>query len=230
MLDLPLMVREAASGLDAGACLDHTGFIDAGHPSILAALEGLDLEEATARQRAAAVFAFVRDSVRYEFMAKFMRTEYVASHVLATGRGFCVQKSVLACALGRAAGVPTALVLSDMRDHTLPPRMARALGTDVMYQHGLNAYHVDGRWLLADGVFSPDLVARRAYRPVAFDGTADALLSSTTLSGRPHIEYTAFHGVHADLPFDAMMDEFRRGYSSVDIPALLELWDRIQNP
>ncbi|MBW2261811.1 MAG: transglutaminase family protein [Deltaproteobacteria bacterium] len=230
MIDLPLMVREAASALDPDACLEPTGFIDSGHPAIHEALARLGIEKASPRERALKVFAFVRDSVRYEFMAKFTREEYTASHVLAAGRGFCVQKSVLACALGRAAGVPTALVLSDMRDNTLPARMASALGTDVMYQHGLNAYHIGGRWLLTDGVFSPDLVMRRAYRPVLFDGTADALLASTTRSGKPHIEYTAFHGIHADLPFDAMMDKFRKGYSSVDIPALLELWDHIQNP
>ncbi len=230
MIDLAPMVREAGSTLAPEACLEPTPFIDARHPAILDALARLGLEGAPPGERAAAVFAFVRDEVSYEFMAKFTREEYVASHVLSTGRGFCVQKSVLACALGRAAGVPTALVLTDMRDHSLPARMARALGTDVMYQHGLNAFHLGGAWLLADGVFSPDLVSRRAYRPVLFDGTADALLSPTTLSGRPHIEYTAFHGIHADLPFDAMMDEFRRGYSRVDIPALLELWDRMRNP
>ena len=230
MIDLPRMSREAASALDPEACLQSTELIDADHPAIREILDRLPLDGASPADRAAAVFAWVRDSVQYEFMAKFTREEYVASHVLSVGRGFCVQKSMLACALGRAAGVPTALVLSDMRDHTLPARMARALGTDVMYQHGLNAYHLDGRWLLADGVFSPELVARRAYRPVTFDGTGHALLSPTTLSGRPHIEYTALHGIHADLPFDAMMDEFRRGYASVDIPALLELWERIQNP
>jgi transglutaminase-like putative cysteine protease len=230
MIDLPLEAREAASALDPGECLEPTDLADAGHPAIVAALEGLGIDGTSPRQRAAAVFAFVRDTVSYEFMAKFTRQEYVASHVLQRRRGFCVQKSMLACALGRAAGVPTALVLSDMRDHTLPARMVRVLGTDVMYQHGLNAYHLDGRWLLADGVFSPDLVGRRAYRPVLFDGTTDALLAPTTLSGKPHIEYTAFHGIHADLPFDELMDGFRTGYSSVDIPALLELWARIQNP
>jgi len=230
MIDLALMVREAASALDPRDCLEPTGFADADHPAIVEALDALGIDGAPPRERAAAVFAFVRDAVSYEFMAKFTRQEYVASHVLARRRGFCVQKSMLACALGRAAGVPTALVLSDMRDHTFPARMVRALGTDVMHQHGLNAYHLDGRWLLADGVFSPDLVARRAYRPVHFDGTADALLAPTTLSGRPHIEYTAFHGIHADLPFDELMDGFRRGYTSVDIPALLELWARIQDP
>jgi hypothetical protein len=230
MIDLPSIVIEAASTLDPGECLEPTWFADAEHPAIREALAGLHIADAPPHERAAAVFAFVRDAVTYEFMAKFTREEYVASHVLTMGRGFCVQKSMLACALGRAAGVPTALVLSDMRDHTLPARMVKALGSDVMYQHGLNAYHLDGRWLLADGVFSPDLVERRAYRPVLFDGMAHALLSSTTLSGRPHIEYTAFHGIHAELPWEDMMDAFRRDYASVDIPALLELWDRIQRP
>ena len=98
----------------------------------------------TARERAVAAFDRVRDGVSYEFMAKLRPEEYTASHVLGRGRGFCVQKAVLLVSLLRASGVPSALVLTDLRDHTMPRRIAHAMGTDVMHGHGLAAAWVDG--------------------------------------------------------------------------------------
>ncbi len=166
--------------------------------------------------RAVAAFEFVQDGVEYEFMAHADPQEYVASHVLAQRRGFCIPKAVLLCALGRALGVPTALVLSDLTDHTLPPRITDVMGTNTMYQHGLNAFHLHGRWVLADASLSAGIVNRKRYRPIVFSGARDALHSSTRLDGTPHAHYAAFHGLYADFPYEQVMTAFAVGYAHVD--------------
>lgn len=204
-------------------CLAPTGFIDSVDPSIVACVEELRVAALPPAERAAALFRFVRDEVRYEFMAKLTAEEYRASYVLRERRGFCVQKAVLMCALSRAAGVPCALVLSDLVDHSLSPKIASALGTNMMFHHGLNAIHVDGRWLKADASLSPDLTSRKGYRLVDFDGTADALLPATTLAGTPHATYARFHGTYADLPFERMLNAFIEAYRHANVQALAEL-------
>lgn len=197
-------------------CLEPASFVDSTHPGIQSAVQRLDLDGLDLRERAAKVFAFVRDQIEYEFMIRITPDQYVASYTLEDGRGFCVRKAVLLCALGRAAGVPTALVLSDLRDFTLSPDVKEALGTDIMYHHGLNAFYLGGAWLMADASLTLVLTERKRYRLVEFDGTKNALLASTTLDGAPHAEYVAFHGLYADLPYEQMMRAFYQGYGNVD--------------
>lgn len=206
-----------------GACLTPTRYIESTHPAIVDCVERLRVRELATPARAAALFRFVRDEICYEFMAKLTPEEYLASHVLQESKGFCVQKAVLLCALLRAAEVPCAIVLSDLVDHSLSPKIAGALGTNVMFHHGLNAFYVEGGWLKVDASLSPDVTMRKGYHLVEFDGTAEALLPETTLAGGPHATYARFHGTYAELPFDQMMNAFMVAYQHVDVLALSQL-------
>ena len=205
---------------DLESCLGSTAFINSDHPSIRARVDDLDLRTRPLWERAVRVFEFVRDQIEYEFRAKLNPEEYVASYTLGVGKGFCTQKAVLLCALGRAAGIPTALVLADLRDRSLPERIVRAMRTDVLEYHGIVAFHLDGQWLLADATLSPEVVKRKHYRSVTFDGRQDALLPSTTLTGAPHVEYVRFHGAFADLPFKRMQRVFIERFKDMDLEAL----------
>lgn len=208
--------------LDPDTCLGATAFIDIDAPSIVETASVI----ATAPDpvdRAVAVFRFVRDSLVYRFQACRDPMDYVASRILADGGGFCVQKAIVVAALGRAAGIPTALVLSDLRDRSLPPRVIAALGTDVMFHHGLSAFFIDGAWRIADASLSPELVARKHYRVVDFTGHADAVQAATTEDDRPHAEYLRVHGLYADLPFEQMLAAFAAGYARADAHVLAEM-------
>jgi len=202
--------------------LVETAFIDHGHPSLRNVVRDLDIANAPPLLRARACFNWVRDHIRYDFVPKRDRARYVASRVLADGHGFCVQKAVLLCALGRAAGVPTALVVRDLRDHSMPAELRQALGTDLL-RHGLNAFHLDGRWREADASLSPDITDLRGYRTVELRDDAPALLSRTTASGAPHAEYLELHGAFSDLPFDHLEALFLETYADADLDALTEL-------
>ncbi len=202
--------------VDPESYLVPTRFMDSAHPRIQAAVQALELDGLGVRDRAVRLFEFVRDRIDYEFMIRPTPDEYVASYTLEDGKGFCVRKAVLLCALARAAGVPAALVLSDLRDFTLSPAVREAMGTDLMYHHGLTALHLDGVWRIVDASLTPALCERKGYRLATFDGTEDALLPETMFDGRPHTEYVTFHGLYADLPYEQMMQAFHRGYGHVD--------------
>ena len=213
--------EEQAAPLPAD-CLGPTRFIDCGHPSIRAQVEASGAGHLPPRERAVRLFDFVRDRIAYEFKAKLKEKEYIASNVLEAKMGFCVQKAVLLCALARAAEIPAALVLTNLRDRTLPEKLREGMRTDVLYYHGLAALYVDGRWVRADASLSAELAQRKGYRLVTFDGRNDALLASTTIEGAPHAEYIAFHGIFADLPFAPMIKAFEENYCGGD-PEILEM-------
>jgi transglutaminase-like putative cysteine protease len=202
-------------------------FVESEHPAIVARVRELDLLRLPLRERAARLFDHVRNDVRYEFMAKFTPDDYLASRILEANQGFCVQKAVLLAALGRAAEIPTAIVLCDMRDHALPEKVIRAIGTNVMYHHGLNAFHIDGAWLTVDASLDPKFLDKKRYPHTAFHGTADALLAATTTDGARAAEYVTFHGRYADLPFEQTTAAFTAGYMEADLSALVAMGLRV---
>lgn len=195
--------------LDPASCLGATEFFEIEHPAVSACVAALDADGAAPNEQAVKAFEFVRDRITYEFRAKLTREEYHASYILRVGKGFCTQKATLLCALGRAMGIPSALVMTDLRDHTFPDHVLEALGTDTLAYHGIAAFHLDGRWLCADATLSPELCARRGYRLSQFDGRENGLLPAETLAGAPHVEYVRWRGIYADLPFEEMLASFR---------------------
>ena len=205
---------------EPGACLEPTAFLDFDHPRVQARFRELDVMGMSPPARAVRLFEFVRDKVTYEFRAKIWRDEYPASYTLNVGCGFCTQKAVVLAALGRAARIPTALVLADLRDRSLPERIVKAMKNDILEYHGFVAFHLDGRWVHADATLSPDVVKRKQYRLVEFDGQHDALLAPTTLDGSPHVEYVGFHGVYTDLPADEILPIFVERFKEYDLTAL----------
>lgn len=219
-----LLVRD----LEPSGCLSATPFVDCDAPEVQARAAELCHGFESSCDKAVQLFRYVRDEITYEFRARLNRQEYVASRVLEEGKGFCVQKAVLLCALARSIRIPAAIVLCDLRDQSLPERLILAMGTNIMYHHGLTAMFLDGRWLLADASLSPDVVTRKRYRVVAFDGRKDALHSATRIDGSPHAEYLHFHGLYADLPFDEMLRAFMAGYARADLQAMAALGYRLE--
>ena len=207
--------------LDPTQCLEPTQFIDSDSVS-LEALSHRVGGDGPPIQKAVRLFSHVRDEIQYEFRAKLAKDEYRASRVLSDGKGFCVQKAGLLCALLRAARIPSALVLCDLKDSTLPTHIVEAMGTNTMFHHGLNAIHLNGSWLLADASLSPDVVARKRYRRVDFNGEDDALFPETTLAGAAHAEVIRFHGMYVDLPFGQMVGAFMAAYAQADLAALAD--------
>jgi transglutaminase-like putative cysteine protease len=207
---------------DPSEALQPTGFIESTHPQLQALAASLRRDGQSERELAVKAFEHVRDAVTYEFMAKLQPDHYRASYVLNQGQGFCVQKAVLLAALLRACGIPSAIVLSELRDHTMPRRISQAMGTDIMHGHGLTAVFLGGVWHLIDASHHAAFAQRKAYQTVTWDGLGDALIAATTLDGRRHAEFVGVQGVYLDLPYDSLLRSFAAAYGNVDVGALAE--------
>lgn len=184
--------------------LAETEFLDHGHPDVARfALDVTGEVEATEQSRAAAIFAAVRDGIRYDpYDISVDPTDYRASAVLAGRQRWCVPKAVLLAATARAVGIPARLGFADVRNHLQSPRLAERMGTDVFHWHGYALLWIGGRWLKASPAFNAELCARFGTAPLDFDGTHDALLHEFTGDGERHMEYILERGVFTDLPFE----------------------------
>ncbi len=180
-------------------CLAATDVIDSGHPLIVARAASVS---GTPMEKAQALFAMVRDGVRYDFTPKLeSRDSWRASNTLERGKGFCQQKAVLLAALLRAAGIPSAICFQHIRDHKLlDTRFAALLPDGIIAFHGLAAVWSGAQWLRIDPSLDGGLVGIRRYRLTEFDGVNEALLHPTDLDSQPHFDFLGHFGPFADLP------------------------------
>lgn len=158
------------------------------------------------REKAIRIFYGVRDGIKYTIYGKRTLSEHFrASAILAAGEGYCVQKAILLVALARAASIPARLRFASIRSHIVPKDLLEKRGTNLFPYHGYTDLLLEGAWVKATPTFDMASCEDGGLRPVEFDAQHDAMLPSTTLDGRRHIEYVEDRGVFEDVPFDAIM-------------------------
>jgi transglutaminase-like putative cysteine protease len=158
------------------------------------------------RKKAIKIFYAVRDGIKYTIYGKRSLPEHFrASFVLSSGEGYCVQKAILLVALARAASIPARFRLAAIRSHLVPKEMLEKRGSNLFPYHGYADLYLEGSWVKVTPTFDIDSCVDAGLRPVDFDGEHDALLPSTTLDGRLHIEYVEDRGSFEDVPFDTIM-------------------------
>jgi len=185
-----------------------TETIESDHEMIRKSAEKLIADCANDRDRAVALFNFVRDSVRYNiYMVSMYLDDFRASNILDRKKGYCVQKAVLLAALARAAGIPARLTFAKIQNHRISDNLFERLGTKVFPRHGYNQFYLDGRWVSAAATFDRDLCKRGGLPTVEFDGYHDALLPTRDLAGNPYIEYLKDYGPESDLPLEWIIAE-----------------------
>lgn len=176
----------------------------------LAAVAGAEDEAG----RAAALFAEVRDMIRYDPYAIDLRPEaFKASVTCARERSWCVPKAILLVAGARAVGIPARIGFADVRNHLSSEKLRQRMGSDLFVFHGYAALHVRGQWLKASPAFNSELCKRFGVPPLEFDGRSDALLHAYDGEGRRHMEYVNDRGTWTGVPLDAMYEAFRRNYA-----------------
>jgi len=193
-------------GMDMEKFLQPTSYIDCDAGTVKEKSRALVLGIPAPRDKAVRIFYAVRDGIKYTIYGKRSLPEHFrASSILAAGEGYCVQKAILLVALARAASIPARLRLAAIRSHLVPKELLDKRGTNLFPYHGYADLYVDGAWVMATPTFDIDSCTDGGLRPVEFDGQHDALLPSTTLDGRPHIEYVEDRGFFEDVPFDTIM-------------------------
>jgi transglutaminase-like putative cysteine protease len=196
------------------AYLKPTSLIDSDHPSIIElARKAADGAKGPIEQ-AVRIYLTVRDGIRYDPYVPFHRPEtYRASHVLKMGRGYCVSKASLLCALGRALGIPSRVGFANVRNHLATKQMLeRQGGNNLFVYHGYTDFFLEGKWVKATPAFNKELCERHRVLPLEFNGREDSIFQPYNLENRQYMEYTEFLGTYADIPIERIIAAWEEAY------------------
>ena len=100
-----------------------TSIIDSDHEQIIRhAMDTIDGANDPV-EMAVKLYYAVRDGIWYDPYTPFYLPEhYKASNILKKGRGYCVCKASLLCALGRACSIPSRVGFAHVRNHLATER------------------------------------------------------------------------------------------------------------
>jgi len=188
-----------------------TEFLDYETPGLRRFVETVVADvPATPAARAEALFYAVRDGIFYEvYGADMSRDGLRASAVLEAGQGFCVQKSVLFAAATRAVGIPSKIVVTEVRNHLASERLRAMVGGEV-FVHVLNAVHLGGRWIRTTPVFNKMLCTLYGMSTLDFDPTKDSQHHPFDRDNHRTMEFLREHGEFDDLPYEWLLGLMRR--------------------
>ncbi|CAM3304506.1 transglutaminase-like domain-containing protein [Kibdelosporangium persicum] len=184
-----------------------TEFLDYEHERVRAFVGKAIGDATTPKDCAVRLFYAVRDGLDYEVSGQDLSREGLrASSIVARGQGFCVHKSILYAAAVRSVGIPSRLVVSEVRNHLASPALKALVGGDT-FVHWLTAIRLDGRWLHVTPVFNKVLCRLYRMEPLEFDGESDARLHPFTDGER--MEFLTEHGRFDDVDYDRLMGLMR---------------------
>lgn len=193
--------------------LHRTDVIDCDTAAIRKKSRSLTDDFETEREKAKALYYFVRDEIKHNPYAPGQLLEdYKASTTLKRGSGHCQHKAILLAALCRSAGILARLGFVDIRDHLLSNKFRKMIGGDnLLIQHGYCELFIDGRWVHASPAYDIATCEQNGFIPVEFDGISDAKDSPLNRDGKPHIEHVKDHGYYQDFPWDYVVS-YRRDW------------------
>ncbi len=185
-----------------------TYFLDHDSPEVREFVRrALPSDAVTPTDRAVRLYYAVRDGVLYDiYGADLSRRGLRASSIAARGRGFCIHKSILYAAAVRSIGIPSVLVLTDVRNHLASERLKRLVGGDTFHFHCLTAIYLNGKWIKATPVFNKQLCRLYRIAPLEFDGVTDSIHHPYDEHGRRSMEFVRMHGEFLDFPYKMVID------------------------
>ncbi len=164
-------------------------------------------------EKARKLFYYVRDSIHYDMYAATNHGDaYKASSILQKGRGYCLQKAIILAAMGRAAGIPSRLVLVAIKNYKAPPEVFTVMKSDIFFPHAYNQFYINSNWISAAATFDKSICEKINVPWVDFDGLSDAILPAQDYSGQPYIEYVDKYGVFADVPWGLILEKLPHYY------------------
>jgi transglutaminase-like putative cysteine protease len=164
-------------------------------------------------KKAVKLYYAIRDNIWYDPYYPFYRPEhYRASNVLKSGRGFCISKASLLCALARACNIPSRVGFATVRNHLATPKLIEFLGSDLFVCHGFTEFYLAGKWVKATPTFNVDLCKKHKVIPLEFNGREDSIFQTYNMEKKEFMEYLDFHGTYADIPVDVILAAWEKAY------------------
>ena len=196
--------------------LEPTFVVDSDSEIIRDKAASLTEQQNLLRDKAVKLFYFVRDKIEYnpyQAFQAFDLSDYCASRTLQRGDGYCIQKAVVLTALARAVDIPARLGFADVINHPAPKKLIEMMGTNVFIYHGYSEFWLNDKWIKATPAFNIEMCKKFGIKPVEFNGISDSILHKRNKKGELHIEYIRYRGTFPDLPFNEIMQAFRKQYT-----------------
>lgn len=203
------------------ALIQPTDFLDYESPAVRQFVDRvLGGEDLTPEESAIRLYYAVRDELLYEiYNADLSRSGLKASAIIGSGSGMCIHKSIVYAASVRSIGIPSRLVLTDVRNHLTSERLRRFVGGDVFHYHCLASIHLNGRWLRVTPVFNKKLCFLYGIAPLDFDGRTDSLHHPYDENGQKYMEFIREHGDFDDLPYEQVITGLRAAHPNLFVDA-----------
>jgi transglutaminase-like putative cysteine protease len=212
--------------------LTPTAILDSDHPAIMDYARNVTRRTGNDPvSQAAALYLAVRDGIWYDPYVPFHRDiDYRASRVLASGRGFCVSKAALLCALARACAIPSRLGFATVRNHLATRQLIEHLGCDLFVYHGFTEFFLNDCWIKATPAFNAELCRRHQVAPLEFDGRRDSIFQPYNSANRPFMEYVSYHPSCADVPVKTILAEWENVYGKDRVQGWIEILEQSGDP
>jgi transglutaminase-like putative cysteine protease len=195
-----------------------TAIIDSDHPGVLEQATKAARNIRDPVEKAVRIYYLVRDAIWYDPYSPFFLPEhYRASSVLKRGRGFCVPKASLLCAMGRALSIPSRVGFATVRNHLATRQLIESMGSDRFVYHGYTEFFLGGKWVKATPAFNAALCERHQVAPLEFDGHTDSVFQPFNLEQRQFMEYVADHGSHSDIPVATIVAAWKEAYGEARV-------------
>ena len=160
----------------------------------------------------------VRDDIWYDpYYPFYLPEHYRASNIIKSGRGFCISKAGLLCALGRACNIPSRVGFATVRNHLTTPKLLEYIGSDRFVYHGFTEFYLAGKWVKATPTFNAELCKKHHVKPLDFNGREDAIFHEYNQDKKQFMEYLEYNGVWADIPVDDIVDEWKKAYGTARV-------------
>ena len=194
--------------------LNPTSIIDSDHRRIIEhAKETIGDGTKDPVEMAVKLYYSVRDGIWYDpYYPFYLPEHYRASNILKSGRGYCVCKASLLCALGRASRIPTRVGFADVKNHLATKELIEFMGSDLFVYHGFVEFYLEGKWVKATPAFNIELCKRHKVKPLEFNGREDSLFHPYNLEKKQFMEYVEFHDIYDDIPVDKIMAAWNKVY------------------
>ncbi len=203
-----------------------TEIIDSNHKTIQDYAVRIVCGEEDAVEIAKKLYLAVRDDIRYDPYSPFYLPEhYRASLVLRRGRGFCIPKASLLCAVGRACGIPSRVGFANVRNHLATKQLIDFMGSDIFVYHGFVEFYLEGKWVKATPAFNKDLCLRHKVEPLEFNGREDSIFQAYNSENKKFMEYIEFLGSYADIPVDGIVRSFQKTYGEDLVKKWIMMYD-----
>ena len=191
-----------------------TKFIDSDSPEIINYMHKHTNASMTDRQKAISLYLAARDDISYDPYHIILDPSVISgSQTLKREYGYCIEKSLLLAACGRAAGISSRLGFSIVQNHLSSDKFVRMLRTDKFVFHGYNEFWLDNKWVKCTPAFNKSLCEKFGTKPLEFDGIHDSIFQQFSPDGRKYMQYTHEYGQFNDLPYDLFVAEIKKHYS-----------------